>query len=157
MIDDKYKESARMLLGFLKQIAREKGLTEIKISEKSGFIQPNVNRMFSGKYMPTLDNFIRLGEAIGVRVELHGPEEITQAQVRNVNIPKFLFSPDAKTKQLYIIHTHFPSCLIKVVQTIPAQFEVLQNFDNTDDFSEVLIEAREFFRSQAIQNDDIMS
>lgn len=157
MNDDKYKEAARMLLGFLKQIAREKGMTEVQISETSGFIRPNVNRMFSGKYMPTLDNFIRLGDAVGVRLELHGPEDTTEAQVRNVNIPKFLFSPDVKTRELYIVHTHYPACLIKVVQTMPAQFEVLQNFDNSDDFSEVLNDAREFFRNQAIQNNELMN
>lgn len=157
MNDDKYKVAARMLLGFLKQTAKENGITENIISIKSGFIQPNVNRMFSGKYMPTLDNFIRLGEAVGVRVELHGPEVQTTAKIRNLEVPKFLFSPDFKSKQLYIIHTHFPACLIKVVQTMPASFEILENFDNSDDFAEVLIEARDFFRDQSIHNDEMMN
>jgi transcriptional regulator with XRE-family HTH domain len=153
-MNDKYTEAGRLLLGFLKQIAREKGLTDEQISERSGFIRPNVNRMFSGRYMPSLDNFIRLGEAIGVRVELHGPEEDPAgARIRNLNLPRFLFAPDADKEELYIIHTHYPACLIQVVQTIPASLVVVQNFDATDDFSEVLQEAMEYYRNSNFSSD----
>ena len=34
------------------------------IAQKTGFTQPNVNRMLSGRYSPSLDNFMKLADAI---------------------------------------------------------------------------------------------
>lgn len=142
------------MLRFLKQIAKENGLSDEEIANRSGFIKPNVNRMFSGRYMPTLDNFIKLGEAIGVRLELHAPEDnVSDVKVRNLDVPKFLFAPDGAREELFIMHTHYPACLIQVVQTIPASFEVVENYDTTDDYTDVLLEARAFYRKVAGEGD----
>lgn len=70
MEDEKYHEEMRMLLNKLKEYALEKGITEQQISDKTGFIQSNVNRMFAGKYSPLLDNFIQLADAVGYHIEL---------------------------------------------------------------------------------------
>lgn len=154
-MNDKHKEAGKLLLRYLQQMAKEQGLTEVEIARRSGFIQQNVNRMFLGKYMPSLDNFLRLGEAIGVRLELHAPGgDVEDVKIRNLDIPQFLFAPNATDEELYIVHTHYPACIIKVVQTIPASFEVLQNFDNSNDFEEVLQEALEFYRREAASNDN---
>jgi hypothetical protein len=110
--------------------------------------------MFSGRYMPTLENFIRLGEAVGVRLELQAPEDdVSKTKVRSLDVPKFLFAPDVSQKELFILHTHYPACLIQVVQTIPATFAVIENYDTTDDFSEVLQYAHEFFKNKAAEGD----
>ncbi len=149
-MNDKHKEAGKLLLRYLQQMAKEQGLTEVEIARRSGFIQQNVNRMFLGKYMPSLDNFLRLGEAIGVRLELHAPGgDVEDVKIRNLDIPQFLFAPNATDEELYIVHTHYPACIIKVVQTIPASFEVVQNFDNSGDFEDVLQEALEFYRAEA--------
>lgn len=153
-MNDKHREAGKLMLKFLKQIAKENGLTDDEIAQRSGFIKPNVNRMFSGRYMPTLDNFIRLGEAIGVRLELHAPEDdVSNVKVRNLDIPKFLFAPDGNREELFIMHTHYPACLIQVIQTTPATFEIVENYDLTDDYNEVLEEAIEFYRQTAAQDD----
>ena len=70
MEDEKYQEEARLLLNELKLFAKEKGITEELIADKTGFIQSNVNRMFAGKYTPLLDNFLELADAIGFHIEL---------------------------------------------------------------------------------------
>lgn len=70
MEDKKYHEEMRMLLNKLKEYALENGITEQRISDKTGFIQSNVNRMFAGKYSPLLDNFIQLADAVGYHIEL---------------------------------------------------------------------------------------
>lgn len=63
---EKYTEARKLLLRFVAEQAKEKGITEAQIAELTGFKQPNVHRMLSGKFSPTLDNFIRLAEAVGV-------------------------------------------------------------------------------------------
>ena len=153
-MNDKHREAGKLMLRFLKQIAKDNGLSDEEIAKRSGFIKPNVNRMFSGRYMPTLENFIILGEAVGVRLELHAPEDdVSKTKVRSLDVPKFLFAPDVSQKELFILHTHYPACLIQVVQTIPATFAVIENYDTTDDFSEVLQDAREFYKNKAAEGD----
>jgi len=153
-MNDKHREAGKLMLRFLKQIAKDNGLSDEEIAKRSGFIKPNVNRMFSGRYMPTLENFIRLGEAVGVRLELQAPEDdVSKTKVRSLDVPKFLFAPDVSQKELFILHTHYPACLIQVVQTIPATFAVIENYDTTDDFSEVLQDAHEFFKNKAAEGD----
>jgi len=70
MEGEKFQEETRMLLNKLKEYAYEKGITEQHIADKTGFIQSNVNRLFEGKYMPLLDNFLQLAEVIGYQIEL---------------------------------------------------------------------------------------
>lgn len=40
--------------------------------------------------------------------------------------PRFLFAPDAKRKELYIVHTQYPLSLIWVQQTIPARLFIVE-------------------------------
>jgi len=70
MGEERYQEEMRMLLSTLKERAKEKGITEQQIADKTGFIQSNVNRMFAGKYSPLLDNFLELADAVGLHIEL---------------------------------------------------------------------------------------
>jgi transcriptional regulator with XRE-family HTH domain len=62
--EEKYKKSRKLLLDYLRQTAREKGITHLSIAEKTGFTANNVSRMLQGRYSPTLDNFIRLAESV---------------------------------------------------------------------------------------------
>lgn len=68
MKDEQYVEAGRQLLGFLKIEAAKKGITEVEIAERTGLHQPNVSRMLACRYMPTIDNFMKLAQAIGVNL-----------------------------------------------------------------------------------------
>lgn len=65
MKEQRIIEARLMLCRYLGNVAREKGISTYKIAEITGFRQQNVHRMLSGKYPPTLDNFIILADAIG--------------------------------------------------------------------------------------------
>jgi hypothetical protein len=47
-----------------------KGTSEQQISDKTGLIHLNVNRMFAGKYSPLLDNFIQLADTVRYHIVL---------------------------------------------------------------------------------------
>ena len=64
MNEDKFKLASKMLCGHLRDIAKAKGMTHDMIVEKTGFTQGNISRMFSGKFSPSLDNFLKLAEAV---------------------------------------------------------------------------------------------
>jgi transcriptional regulator with XRE-family HTH domain len=62
----KYQKARIMLCQYLYAVAKEKGITHDKIAESTGFSRSNISRMLSGKYPPSLDNFLKLADAIGV-------------------------------------------------------------------------------------------
>jgi len=59
-------ESWKVLVLLLKEIAEEKSITQQQIADATGMQRSNVNRMFSLKYCPSLDNFFILSKAIKV-------------------------------------------------------------------------------------------
>ena len=68
MKDPKIIEARKMLCRYLGDTARERGISTYEIAEKTGFDRPNVSRMLNGHYAPTMDNFIKLCDAIGVYI-----------------------------------------------------------------------------------------
>lgn len=64
MKQEKAVQARLMLCDYLRELAKEKGITHKQIAEKTGFMENNVSRMLSGKYAPSLDNFIILCDAI---------------------------------------------------------------------------------------------
>jgi hypothetical protein len=79
-----------------------------------------------------------------------------------VEIPRFLFAPDQKEMQLYIVHTEFPLSIIYVEQTIPAKLFVVKTelvdddesqdelaHDEREMLEEMLIAAGDWYRTAA--------
>lgn len=64
MNDPKIITARKMLCEYLRNQAKEKGLSTYEIARKTGFKQQNVHRMLSGEHTPTLDNFMTLAMAI---------------------------------------------------------------------------------------------
>lgn len=62
--EEKYKMARHKLCRYLFDQAKKKGITQEQIAERTGFTRNNVSRMLSGRYSPSLDNFLRLAEAI---------------------------------------------------------------------------------------------
>lgn len=52
------------MLKELEQFSIENGVSLKDISEKSGLIESNIFRLFSGKFSPSLDNFLKIKKAI---------------------------------------------------------------------------------------------
>ena len=70
------QEISLLLLEQIKRIASEKGITQKDIADKTGFKTGNVSRILSGKYIPRLDNFLKLCDAIGVEFTLGGNKDV---------------------------------------------------------------------------------
>ena len=56
----------KLLVTKLKDIATAKGITQQQIAEATGLHQSSVARVFSLKYCPTLDMYLKIAGAIGV-------------------------------------------------------------------------------------------
>ncbi len=65
-------EHWRILVQLLKEIAEEKGITQLEIAEKTGYQRSNISRVFSLRYTPRLDVFLKIAQAIGVVVKISG-------------------------------------------------------------------------------------
>lgn len=63
MSNEKIIEARKMLLQYLQDRIKEKGITQEDLAGKTGFSQSNISRMLSAKYPPTLDNLLTLCDA----------------------------------------------------------------------------------------------
>lgn len=77
MPDNKYLLARQMLCQFLREEAAAKGITNQQIADATGFSQPNVNRMLNAHYAPSLDNFLKFAEAIGVNFFMESKDSPT--------------------------------------------------------------------------------
>jgi transcriptional regulator with XRE-family HTH domain len=59
-------EQWKLLVLLLKEVAKEKGITQLQIAETTGLIQSNISRFFSLKYKPSLDMFLQVAKAVKV-------------------------------------------------------------------------------------------
>lgn len=65
MNEQKFKEARQALCLFLKTKAKAKGVTYQELANRTGMSQPNVSQILNAKYAPSLDNFLKLADAIG--------------------------------------------------------------------------------------------
>lgn len=65
-MSNNYDYGWQLFVLLLKHMANQKGITYQQIADETGLKQPNVARIFSCKYKPNLDLFIRIAKAIGV-------------------------------------------------------------------------------------------
>lgn len=154
--EEKYKEARRVIMDYLRQQAKEKGITHATIAELTGFKSNNVSRMLAGQYSPSLDNLIRLAEAIDHQVVLFKNFNNEPSSKYGIH-PKFMMVVDPANNELYILHRQYPSCLIHVKQEIPMRFIVQDLYDDMDNPADILAmpfveEAKTFFREYSEKN-----
>lgn len=56
----------KVLVTFLEQIAKQKGITQAQIAESTGMKQQSIARVFSLKFVPKLHTFLAIAGAVGV-------------------------------------------------------------------------------------------
>ena len=74
-------EHWRILVQLLKEIAEEKGITQLEIAEKTGYQRSNISRVFSMRYTPRLDVFLNIAKAVGVNFFVEDKESKTDLSV----------------------------------------------------------------------------
>lgn len=63
-------ETRKQLIEQLIRYRKAKRITQADISESTGIQRPNISRLESGKYNPTLDMIVRVADSIGLEVEI---------------------------------------------------------------------------------------
>ena len=63
------------VMGQLAAVRRQKGLTQNDISIATGILRPNISRMESGSYNPTLDMLVRVANSMGLKVNISFEEK----------------------------------------------------------------------------------
>ena len=68
-------EKRKELIEQLIRYRKSKKITQADISESTGIQRPNISRLESGKYNPTLDMIVRVADSIGLEVEINLKEK----------------------------------------------------------------------------------
>lgn len=71
----------KTLVLMLKHIAKDKGITQEQIAERTGFLQSNISRIFSLRYCPSLHIFLAISNAIEVNFFIEDKESKTELNV----------------------------------------------------------------------------
>lgn len=71
----------KLFVQLLKEIAEEKGISQVEIAEMTGYTQSNISRIFSLKYSPRLDVFLNIAKAVGVNFFFEDKEGKTDLNV----------------------------------------------------------------------------
>lgn len=74
-------ENWKALVLLLQEIAKDKGISQIEIAEKTGITQSNVSRIFSLKYCPKLETFLAISQAVGVNFFFESKDSPTDLNV----------------------------------------------------------------------------
>lgn len=73
----KVQQQRQALCSYLHRVATSRNITHAQIADKTGLLQPNVSRMLSAKNSPSLDNFLKLCDAVGVHVFVIDKEKVS--------------------------------------------------------------------------------
>ena len=74
-------EHWKVLVLLLKEIANQKGISQIEISEQTGMLQSAVSRFFSLKFKPTLDTFLQVAQSLKVNFFFEDQEGKTDLNI----------------------------------------------------------------------------
>ena len=74
-------EHCKVLVLLLKEIADQKGISQNEISERTGMLQSAVSRFFSLKFIPTLETFLQVAQAVKVNFFFEDQEEKTDLNI----------------------------------------------------------------------------
>jgi len=75
------QEHWKVLVLLLKEIAEDKGITQQQIADQTGLLRSNVSRLFSLKYKPNLDVFLKVAQAVKVNFFFEDREGKTELNV----------------------------------------------------------------------------
>ena len=74
-------EHWKVLVLLLKEIADNKGITQLEISERTGMLQSAISRFFSLKFKPTLETFLQVAQALKVNFFFEDQENKTDLNI----------------------------------------------------------------------------
>ncbi|MBK7360656.1 MAG: helix-turn-helix transcriptional regulator [Saprospiraceae bacterium] len=86
----KIKTARLLLLKFISERMSETGVSQLKLSELTGINQANLSKILSGKNTPTLDTFIKLCQALEIRIFLESKTEDKKANEARVFLNEIL-------------------------------------------------------------------
>lgn len=72
---DKYKETEGLLLNLIKELAKQKGITQEDLARKMGIEKQNINKVLNHRYSPTLKVFLQLAEAVGCNFYIQSKDD----------------------------------------------------------------------------------
>lgn len=60
----------KIVLEELRVLAESRGVSQMQMAELTGLHRSNVNRLLSGRYSPSLDNLLKITEALNLKLDL---------------------------------------------------------------------------------------
>lgn len=65
-----FELARKSLLDEVRVAAQKRKITQEQIAERTGLHRSNISRIFSGRYSPELDTFLKIAAAVGLRLRI---------------------------------------------------------------------------------------
>lgn len=132
-MNDKIKAARVALGGFIKERRKQMGVSQEELGTAVGVTGNTINGIETGRFAMDIDLQFRIYATLGIKPYYVPVEEIATPTNRDNHKGKFLFAPDHETNELYILHRHYPACLIQVIQTLPVTFRIVDLYDEIEE------------------------
>lgn len=70
LIENVQRDVRRTLIEQYINCRKDKGITQMELSKRTGFSQPNITRFESGNYNPSLEMLVKMAEALDMNLEI---------------------------------------------------------------------------------------
>lgn len=70
LIENVQRDARRTLIGQYVTCRKEKGISQMELSKRTGISQPNITRFESGNYNPSLEMLVKIAEALDMKLEI---------------------------------------------------------------------------------------
>lgn len=151
-------KALRSQLGaFLSNRRRQMGRTDEEVGQFVGVTASTIRGVETGRFACDVDLLLKLCAALEIKPIFAPLEEIGKGSFSTLfKDPDFLFAPDSKSGELYLLHRSHPACLIHIIQTTPVVFRIVDNYSDLDAdelaIHPFLEKAKQFYKDHAIED-----
>ena len=145
------QEKLKQIGEFLSRRRNQMGRTRQELADFLALDIQTIEQVENGSNH-SIDILLQVCEALEIKPFFVPLEETKSLRSNGTDlIHPFLFCPDQRNEELFILHRNFPACLIQVVQSQPASFRIIEVYDDIEE-EELIIhpflqKAKEFYIS----------
>ncbi|EKT84979.1 helix-turn-helix domain-containing protein [Leptospira santarosai] len=126
-------KEALLIVENIKRIRKQKGWSQADLAEKTQSTLSHINKLETGKYLPSVDNLIKIANAFDVSLDYLVSEEVGNYEEVNTNEKSFF----QKLKLIDTLDVEDKKALTRIIDSMLTKKKILNlvaNGKETEDF-----------------------
>ncbi|MDI7187816.1 helix-turn-helix transcriptional regulator [Leptospira santarosai] len=126
-------KEALLIVENIKRLRKQKGWSQADLAEKTQSTLSHINKLETGKYLPSVDNLIKIANAFDVSLDYLVSEEVGNYEEVNTNEKSFF----QKLKLIDTLDVEDKKALTRIIDSMLTKKKILNlvaNGKETEDF-----------------------